>query len=203
MVSSYFRCLLLSAFVVGIAARIGDTAFTDPVLDGALLQSIDTVLLLQWALKENNTDMLDIVMQDVSSIADMWEPVQLPQPDLTDGVNTPEGWQVGAAPLVHLQHHPVPCVVRQQYPWVPVRGRTGPRRWCRSSGTTYQSPGRLLSWHLPWNAPPRPGTASGALAMRTPGRLYLQRDRCVTAGLPREAHLLAACLLCGTRTGAA
>ena len=41
-----------------------------------------------------------------------------------------------------FQHNPVPCIVRQQHPWVPVRGRTGPRPQCRSSGLMWQSPGR-------------------------------------------------------------
>ena len=71
----------------------------DPFLDRALQQSVDTVLRLQQALEKKEMEILDDVMQDVRETAELWKTGHLPQPELKDGVNTPEGWQVSAAPL--------------------------------------------------------------------------------------------------------
>ena len=70
----------------------------EPLLDRALHHSVDTVVRLQKVLDEKKTEILDDVMQDVRRAAELWEPGHLPQQD-HDGVNTPEGWQVSAAPL--------------------------------------------------------------------------------------------------------
>jgi hypothetical protein len=71
----------------------------DPFLDQALQHSVDTVQRIQKALAAQQAEALGDVMQDVRKAAELWG--HLPAPDLKDGVDGPDGWQVSAALLLH------------------------------------------------------------------------------------------------------